>query len=142
MFVPYTMNWDKTQILKKFPSVKIKVIKNALFFLSQAPTHHSFTFHSQFSQELKPMVYFYKTVYRIFHFWFRLDFIKIYFCSTKSMHSLTLKPHNSFHTQNNKKSTHSFATRPLILKLQQKVWKFIDICVSWSSPKTGLETYF
>ena len=32
-------------ILKdKFPSDKINVTKNALFFISQAPTHHSFTF--------------------------------------------------------------------------------------------------
>ena len=31
-------------MLKKFPSDKIKMTKNALSFLSRAPTHHSFTF--------------------------------------------------------------------------------------------------
>ena len=37
------------------------------------------------------------------------------------MDSLTLKRHNSFQSQNNRKTTHSFATRPLIFKLQQEV---------------------
>ena len=35
-------------MLKKFPSDKINDTKNALFFLSQAPTHHSFTFDLRF----------------------------------------------------------------------------------------------
>ena len=39
-----------------------------------------------------------------------------------------------------KKTTHSFARRPLIFELQQEVLKFNDICVSCSSPKTDLET--
>ena len=38
---------------KKYPSNKINVTKNAIFFLSQAPTDHSFTFNSQFLYELK-----------------------------------------------------------------------------------------
>ena len=38
---------------KKFPSGNISVTKNALFFISRAPTHHSFTFNSQFPYELK-----------------------------------------------------------------------------------------
>ena len=42
----------------------------------------------------------------------------------------------------NRKTTHSFAPRPLIFKLQQEVLKFNDICVSWSSPKTELVTNF
>ena len=37
------------------------------------------------------------------------------------MDSLTLKRHNSFQNQNNRKATHSFAPRPLIFKLQQEV---------------------
>ena len=32
----------------------------------------------------------------------------------------------------------TFAPRPLIFKLQQEVFNFNDICVSWSSPKTDL----
>ena len=31
-------------MLKEFPSNKINGTKNALFFLSRAPTHRSFTF--------------------------------------------------------------------------------------------------
>ena len=42
-------------MLKKFPSDKINVTKDALFFLSQAPTHHSFTFNLQFLYKLKHM---------------------------------------------------------------------------------------
>ena len=36
-------------MLKKYPSDKINVTKNTVFF-SQAPTHQSFTFNSQFSE--------------------------------------------------------------------------------------------
>ena len=35
------IHWDKSQILKQFPSEKINGTKNAPFFLSRAPTHHS-----------------------------------------------------------------------------------------------------
>ena len=58
------------------------------------------------------------------------------------MDSFTLKRHNSFQNLNNRKATHSFATRPLIFNLQQEVLKFNDICLSWSSPKTDLVTNF
>ena len=53
--IQYTIHWDKTQMLKKFPLDKINGTKNALFFLSQAPAHH-FTFNLQFSYELKYQV--------------------------------------------------------------------------------------
>ena len=43
------------------------------------------------------------------------------------MDSLTLKCHNSFQIQNNRKATQSFAHRPLIFKLQQEILKFNDI---------------
>ena len=134
--------WDKTQMWKICRSDKRNVTKNALFFLSWAPTHHSFTFNSQFLYELKHKVHLSKTVSVTFHFQFRFVFIKVYiFSTTKSMDSLTSR-HNSFQNKNNRKATHSFAPRPLIFKLQQEVWKFNDICVSWSSPKTDLETNF
>ena len=76
--IQYTIHWDKTQILKKFPSDKINGTKNALFFLSRAPTHHSFTFNLRFLYELKHKVRLSKTVCGIFHFWFRFVFIKVY----------------------------------------------------------------
>ena len=43
------------------------------------------------------------------------------------MNSLILEYHNSFQNENNKKTTHSFASRPLISKLQQEVLKFNDM---------------
>ena len=58
------------------------------------------------------------------------------------MDSLTLTRRNSFQNENNQKATHSFAPRSLIFKLQQEVFKFNDICLSWSSPKTDLEKKF
>ena len=84
-------------MLKKFPSGKINGTKNIPFFILQAPTHHSFTFNLGFLYELKHKVRLLKTVFEIFHFRFRLEFIKFYiFCSTKCMDPLTLKRHNSF----------------------------------------------
>ena len=40
---------------------------------------------------------------------------------------LTLKRHNYFQNLNNRKVSHSFAPRPLLFKLQQKVLKFDDM---------------
>ena len=54
-------------MLKKCPSDKINVTKNVLFFLLQDPIHHSFTFIFHLS----------KTVCGVFHFQFRLVFIKL-----------------------------------------------------------------
>ena len=72
------IHWHKRQMFKKFPSDKINSTKNALFFLSWAPTHHSFTFNLRFLYELKHKVRLSKTVCGIFHFWFRFVFIKVY----------------------------------------------------------------
>ena len=59
----------------------------------------------------------------------------IYLFSTKSMNCQTLNVIILFKIKNNRKNTHNFAPRPLIYKLQKKVWKFNHICVSWSSRK-------
>ena len=59
------------------PLDKIKVIKNALSLLSPGPTHHSFTFNSRFLYELRHKVHISETVCEIFHFRFRLVFIKV-----------------------------------------------------------------
>ena len=40
-----TLYIEITQMLKKFSSDKVNGTKNALLFLSRAPTHHSFTFN-------------------------------------------------------------------------------------------------
>ena len=65
-------------MLKKFPSDKINGTKNALFFLSRAPTHYRVTFNFQFLYERKHKVRLSKTVCGIFHFRFRFVFIKAY----------------------------------------------------------------
>ena len=65
-------------MLKKFPSGKINGTNNAPFFFSRAPTHDSFTFNLRFLYELKLKVRLSKTVSGIFHFRFRLVFIKVY----------------------------------------------------------------
>ena len=65
-------------MLKRFPTDKINGTKNALFILSRAPTHHSFTFNLRFLYELKHKVRLYKNVCGIFHFRFRFVFTKVY----------------------------------------------------------------
>ena len=65
-------------MLKKIPLDKIDCTKNALFFLSRVPTHHSFTFNLEFLYELKHKVCLSKTVCGIFHFRFRFIFNKVY----------------------------------------------------------------
>ena len=114
------------------------------FFLSRALTPRSFTFNLQFLYELRRKVHLSKTLCEIFHFQICVVFIfiSLYFFSTNRTDSLTLKRHNFFQNKNNRKTTHSFAARLLIFKLQQEVWKFNDICMSWSRPKTDLETNF
>ena len=95
--IRYTIHLDKRQILEKFPSDKINGTKNALFFLSRAPTHHSFTFSLWFLYELKCKVRVSETMCGIFHFRFRSVFLKkLHFCSTKCMTPFTLKRHYSF----------------------------------------------
>ena len=65
-------------MLKKFASDKINGTKNALLFLSQAPTHRSFTFNLRFLYELKHRVRLSNTVSDIFYSQFRFAFIKVY----------------------------------------------------------------
>ena len=72
-----SIHLDKTQMLKRFPSDKMNGTKNALFFLSRTPTHHSSTFNLRFLFGLKHKVRLSKTVCGIFHFQFRFIFIKV-----------------------------------------------------------------
>ena len=60
------------------PSNKINATKNALFFHSRAPTHHSFTFNLRYLYDPKHKIRLSKNVFEIFHFQFRFVFIKIY----------------------------------------------------------------
>ena len=65
-------------MLKKIILDKINGTKNALFLLSRASTHHSFTFDFRFLYELKHKVCLFETVCGIFHFRIRFVFIKVY----------------------------------------------------------------
>ena len=71
----------------------------------------------------------------IFDFWFSFLLKLIFLFNKMHFDSLALKRSNSFQNQNSRKATHSFTLRPPSFKLQQDVWKFDDICVSWNSPK-------
>ena len=72
----YSIHLFYTNVNKVF-SDKINGTQNAFFFLSRAPTHHSFTFNFWFLYELKHKVRLSKTVFGIFHFRFRFVIIKV-----------------------------------------------------------------
>ena len=76
-YLIHYIHWDKTQMLKIFPLEKMNVKRNALSFLSRAPTHHRFTFNLRFLYKLKHKVHLTKTVRGIFYFQFCLLFIII-----------------------------------------------------------------
>ena len=54
--------------VKKISLGQNKQIKNTLFFLSRAPTHHGFTFNFRFLYELKHKARLSKAVCGIFYF--------------------------------------------------------------------------
>ena len=76
--IKYPIHGDKIPILRKFPSDTINVTKNVLFFLSGAPTRHSFTFHLRFLYERKHKACLSKILFGIFHFRFWFVFIKAF----------------------------------------------------------------
>ena len=119
-------------MLKKFPSDKISDAKIALFFLSRAPTRHSFTFNLRFLYELKHMVRLSKMCVGFYIFNSVSFLLKFIFLFNKT-HGLLEKPHKT-----HRKATYGFAPRLLLFKLQQEVFKSSDIYASWSSPKTEL----
>ena len=65
-------------MLKRISSDKINGTKHALFFISQAPTYHSFTFNLRFLYDLKHKVRLSKTACEVFYFRSRFVFIKVY----------------------------------------------------------------
>ena len=58
------------------------------------------------------------------------------------MQVLTLKRHIPFKMKIIENPHILLLLRPLIFKLQQEVFKFNDICVSWNSSKIDAETNF
>ena len=77
-------------MLKKIFLDKINGTKNALLFLSRAPTHHSFTFNLRFLYELKHKVHLSEAVRGIFHFQFRFVYIKVYIFVQQNAWTLSL----------------------------------------------------
>ena len=71
------------QMLRKFASDKINFTKNALFFLSQAQIHHSFTFNLRLLYKLKHEVSLSKNLWGIFQVRFYSVFIKFIFSFSK-----------------------------------------------------------
>ena len=89
--IQYNIYWGKTNT-KKNSFEHNNSTKSALFFLSQALTHLSFTFKLQFYISWST-----ETVCGIFQFRFRVTFYySSKFCWTKCMDSLTFKRHNFF----------------------------------------------
>ena len=114
--IQYTIHWDKIQILKKFPSGKISVTKNILFFFVNFNSSQIY-FNSRFLYELKHKVCLSKNVCGIFHFWFCVVFIKAWRYSTK----------------------HEEQLRVLIAKIYWN-WKAFDLIRAsgiWMKPKTS-----
>ena len=86
-YIQYTIHRDKTQMQKRISSEKINNAKNALSFLSRAPTHESFTFNLRFLYRLKHKVRLSKTICGIFDFRSRLLLLK-FIILFKKMHEL------------------------------------------------------
>ena len=85
--IQHTIHWNKTQMLTKGSFWQNIRHKNALFFLSRAPTHHKFSFNLWFLYELKHKLCLFKTVCGIFHFRFVdsiLSFLKFTFLFNKT----------------------------------------------------------
>ena len=66
----------------------------------------------------------------------------LYFCSTKCMDSLTLKRHDSYQNQNNRKATPSFAHRCLFFLVATRSFKIQWYLLELELPKTDLMTIF
>ena len=125
-FIQCSIQWDKMQELQKFSKDKINLRKKVFFFFSQAQSSLSqlitvlilmcncyMSWNTSFFS-LKTCVGF-----SIFDLIFVL---KMYFFSTESMNSLTVK--TLFISKLKFRPS-----RPLFFKLHQEVLKFNDICV-------------
>ena len=111
------------------------------FFLLWAPTHHGFTFNCQFLYKLKVRAS--KSMSGIFHFRFRSAFIWFYiFFKQKEWTPWLQNVIIPFNIKKNKNHRHFHSNTSDFFKSQQEFLKFDDICESWSSPKTDMETNF
>ena len=76
--IQYIIYLDKVKMLKKIFFGEYKRYKRCPLFLSPALIHHSLTFNLRFLYELQHKVRLCKTMYGIFHFWFRFVFPEVY----------------------------------------------------------------
>ena len=81
----------KYKFFKKTPPNKVNGTKNALFFLSRAPTQHSFAFNLQVLYKLKHKLCLFKSVFGILHLWFCFVFIKAYILVQQNTYTLDFK---------------------------------------------------
>ena len=70
--------WITNQFLDPMNQKFVIAVKKCPLFLLQSPTCHSLTFNLRFLYELRHKVCLCKTLCGIFHFRFRLVFIKVY----------------------------------------------------------------
>ena len=130
-----TTHWDKTQMLKKFPSDIINGTKNVLFFLSRPPTPLLLIWVSYKSWSTK--------------------FISLKLCLGFSIFDSVSFLLKFIFLFNKLHGLFDFKTSQLLSKLKQWKnhtqfcsqtsdfqWKFNDTCVSWNSPKTDLVINF
>ena len=124
----HTIHWDKTEMLKRFPSDKTNDTKKALCFLSRAPTHHNFTFNLWFwSTRFVPL-----KLCVGFSIFDSVSFLlKFIFLFNKMDGFFTLK--QNFFTK--------FCSQTCYFKVETRSFK-IQWYLSWSSPKTDLVTNF
>ena len=113
-------------------------------FLLRAPTHQSFTLTSRFLYELKHRVYICETVCGIFHVWFRLVFIRVnIFVQQEAWTVWLYNVMISFKIEITEKPYTVLLPDLCFLSFKNIILiKFNDICLSWNSPKTDLETNF
>ena len=133
--IQYTINWDKTQILKKFLSDKRTVQKMLSFSFCELQLITVLLLICNYYMSSSARFVSLKLYVRFPIFdsvSFLLNFV---FLSNK----MTLKLHNSFQ---NRKARHRFAPRPMIFKLQQEVLKFNDILVSSRSQTWPSANFF
>ena len=137
-----TLHWDKLQTLKKFPQGEVNVRKLQSFLVREflLLTLSYLTYDSNINWSTG---FTYLKLCMTFSIFDSVSIsLKFTFLFQKIMDSLILKLHNSFQNWNDRKATHAIAPRILIFKLQQKFLKFSDICMSWYSQKSDLETKF
>ena len=143
-FFQYSIHWDKTDMLKIFFGQNKRYKKCPLFsFASSNSWRFSFLFAIFIRAKAQCSFHLSKLClgFSIFDSVLFL-LLNVIFLFNKKYGLFDFKTSNSLQNQNNRKVTHTFPSRPLIFRLQQEVLKFSDICVSWSSPITDLETNF